>query len=172
MSEGCTQYISMGWNPSILDLVTIFVRKFSNFESTYFTLTLFDMIGICKHEKVASAGNTNFSFIIVEMNWSCKGVASTNPKLFALASSNFVNALWFTFHSIFQKIIWPIWICDSLNVHVCTPQYQCNIMIKHHISIFITQVIVLPLGSQVVQTNQKPWYEFRQFLIIVSINGM
>jgi hypothetical protein len=106
------------------------------------------------------------------MNWSCKGVASTNPKLLALTSSNFDNALWFTFHNIFQKIIWPIWICDLLNVHVCTPQYQCNIMIKHHISIFITQVIVLPLGSQVVQTNQKPWYEFKQFSIIVSINGM
>ncbi len=76
------------------------------------------------------------------------------------------------FIAYFNKIIWPIWRCDSLNVHVCTPQYQCSTMIKHHISIFITWVIVLPLGSQVVQTSQKPWYEFRQFLIIVSINGI
>jgi hypothetical protein len=71
--------------------------------------------------------------------------------------------LWFTFHNIFQKIIWPRWRCDSLNVHVCNPQYQCSTMIKHHISIFITWVIILPLGSQIVQTSQKPWYEFRQF---------
>jgi hypothetical protein len=49
MLEGHAQYISMGSNPSILDLITIFVRKFGGFESTYFTPTLFDMIGICKH---------------------------------------------------------------------------------------------------------------------------
>ncbi len=31
MSEGCAQYISMGWNPSILDLITIFVCKSGSF---------------------------------------------------------------------------------------------------------------------------------------------
>jgi len=134
MSEGHTQYISMGWNPSILDLVTIFVRKFGDFESTYFTLTLFDMIGICKHDQAASVKNTSLDVIITKINWSCKWVASTNPKNFALTSSNFDSALWFTFHNIFQKIIWPRWRCDSLNVHVCTPQYQCSTMIKHYIS--------------------------------------
>jgi hypothetical protein len=103
MSKGCAQYISMGWNPSVLDLVTIFVHKFGNFESTYFTLTLFYMIGICKHEKIALAGNTSFGVIIAEINWSCKGVASTSPKFLALTSSNFDSVLWFTFHSIFQQ---------------------------------------------------------------------
>ncbi len=83
-------YISMGWNPSILDLVTIFVRKFGNFESTYFIPTLFDMIGIYKHERVASIGDISLVVIGVEINWSCKGVASTNPKLFALTSSNLI----------------------------------------------------------------------------------
>jgi hypothetical protein len=48
MLEGHAQYILMGSNPSILDLVTIFVQKFGGFESTYSTPTLFDMIGICK----------------------------------------------------------------------------------------------------------------------------
>jgi hypothetical protein len=76
----------------------------------------------------------------------------------------FNNALWFTFHSIFQKIIWPIWRCDSLNVHVCTPQYQCSIVIRHHILIFISWTIVLPPSSWVVQTTQKPFEYFKQWL--------
>ncbi len=90
MLKGRAQYISMGWNPSILDLVTIFVRKFGDFESTYFTPRLFYMIGICKHERVASAGDTDLDVIIAETNWSCKRVASTNPKLLALTSSNLI----------------------------------------------------------------------------------
>ncbi len=68
MLEGRTKYILMGWNPSILDLVTIFVCKFGGFESTYFTPTLFDMIGICKHEKAISIGNTGLAIIVVEIN--------------------------------------------------------------------------------------------------------
>jgi hypothetical protein len=162
MSKSHTQYISMRWNPSILDLITIFVRKFGGFESTYFTSTLFYMIGICKHERAATIWNIGFGVIIVEINWSCKGIASTNPKLLALTSSNFDSTLWFTFHSIFQKIIWPIWRCDLLNVYVCTPQYWCSIMIKHHISIFITWVIILLHGSQIVQTSQKSCEYFKQ----------
>jgi len=51
-----------------LDLVTIFVRKFGSFESTYFTPTLFDMIGICKHKKVASIGDTSLAVIVAEIN--------------------------------------------------------------------------------------------------------
>ncbi len=90
MLEGHAQYISMGWNPSILDLVTIFVCKFGGFESTYFTPTLFDMIGICKHERAASARDTGLVVIVAEINWSCKGATSTNPKLLALTSSNLI----------------------------------------------------------------------------------
>jgi hypothetical protein len=90
MLEGRTQYISMGWNPSILDLVTIFVCKFGNFESTYFTPTLSNMIGICKHERANSTGDTSLVVIVVEINWSYKRVASTNPKLLALTSSNLI----------------------------------------------------------------------------------
>jgi len=90
MLEGHAQYISMGWNPRYLDLITIFVHKFGSFQSTYFTPTFFDMIGICKHEKVALVGYTSSVVIVVEINWSCKGVASTNPKLFALTSSNLI----------------------------------------------------------------------------------
>jgi len=90
MLEGCAQYKSMGWNPSILDLITIFVRKFGSFESTYFMPTLFYMIGICKHEKVTSAGNIGLVVIVVKINWSCKGVALTNLKLFAIMSSNLI----------------------------------------------------------------------------------
>ncbi len=89
MLEGRTQYISMGWNPSILDLVTIFVRKLGGFESTYFTPTFFDMIGICKHERVASVGDTCLVVIIANINWSYKGVASTNPKRIALTIRKF-----------------------------------------------------------------------------------
>jgi hypothetical protein len=51
-----------------LDLVTIFVRKFGSFESTYFIPTLFDMIGIYKHERVASIGDISLVVIGVEIN--------------------------------------------------------------------------------------------------------
>jgi hypothetical protein len=68
MLEGHAQYISMGWNPSILDLVLIFVHKFGDFALTYFTPTLFHMIGICKHERAASVGNTSLAIIVVEIN--------------------------------------------------------------------------------------------------------
>jgi hypothetical protein len=51
-----------------LDLVTIFVHKFGDFESTYFTPTLFDMIGICKHEKAASAKNISLVIIVAKIN--------------------------------------------------------------------------------------------------------
>jgi hypothetical protein len=68
MLEGHTQYISMRQNQSILDLVTIFVHKFGGFESTYFAPTLFDMIGICKHERATSAGNTGFIVIVAKIN--------------------------------------------------------------------------------------------------------
>jgi len=45
-----------------------FVRKFDDFKSTYFTSTLFNMIGIYKHEKVASTGNTGLVIIVAEIN--------------------------------------------------------------------------------------------------------
>jgi hypothetical protein len=51
-----------------LDLVTIFVREFGNFETTYFTPTFFDMIEICKHEKAVSAGNASLVIIVDEIN--------------------------------------------------------------------------------------------------------
>ncbi len=82
--------MSMGWNPSILDFVTIFVRKFGGFESTYVTPTFFDMIGICNHQRATSARDIGLTIIVVEINWSCKGVASTSPKLLALTSSNLI----------------------------------------------------------------------------------
>ncbi len=103
MLEGCAQYISMGWNPSILDLITIFVCKFGNFKSTYFTPTLFDMIGICKHEKVTSTGNTILVVIVAEINWSCTRVASTNPKLLALMSSNLIMPCGSHFTAYFKR---------------------------------------------------------------------
>ncbi len=123
MLKGCAQYISMGWDPSILDLITIFVCKFGGFESTYFTLTLFDMIGICKHEKATLTRNTGFIVIgdwtQLKLQRGCINQSQTPCTNVIL----FNSALWFTFHSIFQKIIWPIWRYDSLNVHVCTSQY-------------------------------------------------
>jgi hypothetical protein len=51
-----------------MDLVIIYVCKFGGFESTYFTPTLFDIIGICKHEWVTSTKNTSFVVIVVEIN--------------------------------------------------------------------------------------------------------
>jgi len=45
-----------------------FVCKFGGFESTYFTPTLFDMIGIYKHEKVVSDGDTGLAIIVVKIN--------------------------------------------------------------------------------------------------------
>jgi len=51
-----------------MDLVTIFVHKFGGFESTYFTPTLFDMIGICKHERVVSIKNINLVVIVAKIN--------------------------------------------------------------------------------------------------------
>ncbi len=68
MLEGHAQYISMGSNPSVLDLITIFVWKFGGFESTYFTPTLFDMIGICKHEKATSIIDICLVVIVAEIN--------------------------------------------------------------------------------------------------------
>ncbi len=90
MLKGHAQYISMGWSPSILDSVTIFVHKFGDFESAYFTPTLFYMIGICKHERAISAGDKSLDVIVAKINWSYKRVASTNPKLLALTSSNLI----------------------------------------------------------------------------------
>jgi hypothetical protein len=58
----------MGSNPSILDLVTIFVCKFGGYESTYFTTTLFGMIGIAKHERAIGAGDTSLAVIVAEIN--------------------------------------------------------------------------------------------------------
>ncbi len=78
MLEGYAQYISVGWNPNIFNIVTIFVRNIGGFESTYFSPTHFDMIGICKHEKVTLARNIGFAIIVVKINWSCKGVTSIN----------------------------------------------------------------------------------------------
>jgi hypothetical protein len=60
--------MSMGWNSSILDLITIFVRKFGSFESTYFTPTFFYVIGICKYERVILARNIGLAIIVVENN--------------------------------------------------------------------------------------------------------
>jgi hypothetical protein len=45
-----------------------FCTQVWRFESTYFTPTFFDMIGICKHEKVASIGDTSLAVIVVEIN--------------------------------------------------------------------------------------------------------
>jgi hypothetical protein len=41
----------------------MFVRKFGSFESTYFTPTLYDMIGICKHERAALVGDIGSTII-------------------------------------------------------------------------------------------------------------
>ncbi len=103
MLEGCAQHISMGWNPSILDLVTIFVHKFGSFESTYFTPTLFDMIEICKHEKATWVGDISLVVIIAKINWSCKRVTSTNPKLLALTPSNLIVPCGSHFITYFKK---------------------------------------------------------------------
>ncbi len=103
MLEGCTQYISMGWNLSILDLITIFVCKFGGFESTYFTPTLFNMIRICKHEKAALARDIGLAIIVVGINWSCKGVASTNPKNFAIILSNLIMPCGSHFIAYFKR---------------------------------------------------------------------
>jgi hypothetical protein len=51
-----------------LDFITIFVHNFGSFDSTYFTPTFFDMIGICKHEKATSTRNTDLAVIVVEIN--------------------------------------------------------------------------------------------------------
>ncbi len=80
MLEGRAQYISMGWNPSILDLVTIFVCKLDSFESTYFTPTLFDMIEICKHERPASVGDTGLVVIIAKSIEVAKGLHQPIPN--------------------------------------------------------------------------------------------
>jgi hypothetical protein len=68
MLKGHAQYISMGWHLSILDLIAILVCKFGGFESTYFTPTFFDMIGICKHERSTSTEDTCLAVIVVEVN--------------------------------------------------------------------------------------------------------
>ncbi len=103
MLENHAQYISMGWNPSILDLVTIFVRKFGGFELIYFTPTLFEMIGICKHERATSTRDTSLVVIVTKINWSCKGVTSTNPKLLALTPSNLIMPCGSHFIAYFKR---------------------------------------------------------------------
>jgi len=70
MLEGHTQYISVGWSPSILDIVNVLVRKFGSFESTYFSPTHFDTIGICKHESITLTRNIGFHIIVIKINWS------------------------------------------------------------------------------------------------------
>jgi hypothetical protein len=51
-----------------LDFVTIFVCKFGGFDSTYSTPTHFDMIGICKHERVAATRDTSLVVIVAKIN--------------------------------------------------------------------------------------------------------
>ncbi len=51
-----------------MDLATIFVCKFGGFVSTYFTPTLFDMIGICKHERAAVVGDIGLAVIVAKIN--------------------------------------------------------------------------------------------------------
>jgi hypothetical protein len=62
-----TIYIN-GMKSKYLDFITIFVHNFGSFDSTYFTPTFFDMIGICKHEKATSTRNTDLAVIVVEIN--------------------------------------------------------------------------------------------------------
>jgi hypothetical protein len=51
-----------------LDIVIFLTRKFSGFESTYFSPTHFDTIGICKHEKAALARNIGFDIVVAKIN--------------------------------------------------------------------------------------------------------
>ncbi len=81
MLEGHTQYILVGWSPSILDTVIILVRKFGSFESTYFSPTHFDTIGICKHEKAALATNIGFDIIVAKINWSYINQSGESMKI-------------------------------------------------------------------------------------------
>ncbi len=43
-------------------------HKFGSFESTYSTPTLFNMLRICKHEKVTSIGDIDLVVIVAEIN--------------------------------------------------------------------------------------------------------
>jgi hypothetical protein len=62
-----------------------------------------DMIGICKHERATSTGDTCLVVIIAEIDWNCKGVASTNPKLLALMSSNLIMSCGSHFLAYFKR---------------------------------------------------------------------
>jgi hypothetical protein len=48
------------------------------------------MIEICKHERHVLVRDKGLAIIVAKINISCKGVASTNPKLLALTSSNLI----------------------------------------------------------------------------------
>jgi hypothetical protein len=61
------------------------------------------MIGICKHEKATSAGDISLVVIVVEINRSCKGVASTNPKFLALTSFNLIMPCGSHFITYFKR---------------------------------------------------------------------
>jgi hypothetical protein len=53
--------------PSILDLVTILYASLAVLNQ-HTTPTLFDMIGICKHERATSIGDIGLAIIVAEIN--------------------------------------------------------------------------------------------------------
>jgi hypothetical protein len=105
------------------------------------------MIGICKQWEGYFSWKYKFGCYCCWNQLKLQRGCINQSQTSCINVIQFNNVLWFTFHKIFQKIIWPIWRCDSLNVHVCTPQYQCSIMIRHHILIFMSWTIILPPSS-------------------------
>jgi hypothetical protein len=83
------------------------------------------MIGICKHERATLARDIGLVVIIAKINWSCKGVASTNPKLLALTSSNLIMpygshfiAYFKRYYDQYEDVIPWMFMCAPHNINV------------------------------------------------------
>ena len=69
-SSGLLQYASIGWNPSILDFVTIFVRSKGVFESMYLIDLLLYIIGMWRQANAASVGEIGLAIISEAINYN------------------------------------------------------------------------------------------------------
>ncbi len=79
--------MSIGWNPSTFDFVTIFVHNDGGFKAT-FIVFFFGTIGkFCKRVNVAFKNETSFE--IINCNYAIKRLC--RPNLYAFLLSKFIG---------------------------------------------------------------------------------
>ncbi len=84
--------MSIGWNPSTFDFVTIFVHNDGSFKATFIVFFFFWTIGkFCKRVNVAFKNETSFEIINDEINCNYAIKRSCRPNLYAFLLSKFIG---------------------------------------------------------------------------------